>query len=65
MNKLKNLMDTPMTWGGYFKLAGWSAVISFIIMIAELIAFGVLDPLGWIKRKFRKDDQFEEDDFLN
>lgn len=29
--------DKPMTWGGYFKFAGISAVISVLLTIAGLI----------------------------
>lgn len=35
MSKMKNFMDKPVTWGGYFKLCGVSMALSMVITAAS------------------------------
>ena len=36
MSKIKNFMNKPITWGGYFKLSGISALVGAIISGASI-----------------------------
>lgn len=40
-----NWMDTPVTWGVYFKLAGICAVIGTVISAMSCVI--MLDPAWW------------------
>ncbi len=59
MNKIKNFMDKPMTWGGYTKLCGISMAVGIVLTVAEFYALG-MDPLR-VKGKFGK-NKTEEDE---
>lgn len=51
MKKLRNLMDTPFTWGDYFKLAGAAYVIWLICYIIYLTVVGLISPVEWVNKK--------------
>ena len=36
MSKIKNFMNKPITWGGYFKLSGIGALVGAIISGASI-----------------------------
>ena len=52
MEKIKNLLNTNVTWGGYLKLCGWSFLISMICVLIEYA--WLFDWVGKIKEFFNK-----------
>lgn len=55
MNKIKDFMSRPITWGGYFKLCGISLGISMAYYVAFLVKMGYIDPKELVK-KLKKEE---------
>ena len=60
MNKLRNWMNKPVTWGGYLKICGFCIVASVIYLVCFFAyLYGVFDQvvLG-LRRIFEKIKRF-------
>lgn len=60
MNKIKNFMNKPITWGGYTKLCAVGMAVGIVATVVELYAFGFIDAPD-IKGKFGKKVKEDED----
>ena len=55
---IKNWMNTPITWGSYFRFGGILATISTIGCVITYVKMGLLpNPMDWIHEKLNKDKE--------
>lgn len=51
MTKLKNYLDTPITWRSYWKFGGICCIISLIYCVIYYTIMGWISPVEWMNDK--------------